>query len=175
MSDKEQTEKLEKVLRSLSKVNPDTHKMVLGLAEQLTELQIIQAFNQFSLDLFQTITAMVNEMGWEREIKFTGYSLLLENALKINVKLPIDNFTWFVLEYAPKIYSQEEDFFMNKHYNAAKVGVGHEFSFVTSEPFKAKWKLLNKEQKETIKDKFIMVTIYAHVYFFKVILINKHW
>ncbi len=42
------------------------------------------------------------------------------------LKVPVDNFTWFVLEYASEIYKEDEDFFLNKSYNPAKVEVGND-------------------------------------------------
>ncbi len=81
-----QEEKLQKVVTALETVNPETQKMIFEMARSMGELEIIQTFNQHTLDLFTLITNTVQIMGKEKDVKFGGYKLLLENALKINVK-----------------------------------------------------------------------------------------
>lgn len=170
-----QQKQLQKVVNALEQVNMETQQTILQMARGMSDMEIIQLFNQESLDLFTVITDTVKSLGKENEIKFGGYKLLLENAMKLNVKLPVDNFTLVVLEFAPFIYMDDEDFFMRKTYGngSAKLEVGNEFAFITSEPYKEMWKLLDKNIKQKIKNKFLSVTIYAHVYFFKTVLNNS--
>lgn len=169
----DQKVQLEKIITSLEKVDKDLQNMILNMSKSLSDIEIIQTFNQGCIDLFTNIAAVVKKIGMEKEIKFGGYKLLLENAMKINAKLPVDNFTLVVLEFADHIYSGDETFFMDRSYGKAKVEVGNEFTFIRSEPFKHLWKDLDSKDKEMIKEKFILVTTYAHAYFFKTVLSNR--
>jgi hypothetical protein len=51
-----------------------------------------------------------------------------------------------------------------------KLESGNEFNLVRSEMWKNIWKILNKHDKEEIKKKFILLTVYAHCFFYKTIL-----
>lgn len=168
----EEQKQLQKVINALEKVNNEIQQMIMQMANIMNDMEIIQSFNQESLDLFSMITEITKEIGKESEVKFGGYKLLLENAMKLNIRLPVDNFTLVVLEYAPYIYNQDEEFFLRKSYNNAKVEVGNEFAFIKSDSFKEMWKNLSPDSKEDIKKKFLNVTIFAHVYFIKTVFNN---
>jgi hypothetical protein len=166
---------LNKILNSLKNVDPKIDQMVLNISKKMSEMEIIRNFNQFTIDLFNLIYEITNAAGVEKYVKIKSYKVLLESALKVNVKLPIESFTWFILEFAPKIYSEDEDYFLEKQYDHDKVEVGNEFSFINSNSFKEMWKTLDDENKKKIKNAFLMTTTYAHAYFYKTIMVNGRW
>ena len=166
-------ERMDKVVKALDQVNPETKQMIFNMAKSMKELEVIQSFNQQSLDFFNLSTAITRRMGRESEFKMAGYKALYDNTIKMNIKMPIDNFTLVVLEYAPQIYSENEDFFLNQITGDTKVEVGNEFSLIKSEMFKNLWKILNKPDRADIKEKVILLTTFAHVYFYQTILKNK--
>jgi len=161
---------LQNVIADLEKINEDTRNLFVSLAKGLSEVEIIHSFNQHSLDLFNLGIDIAKKYGKETTMKFNGYKLLLENATKLNIKLPIENFTLVVLSHASQIYSENEDYFINKSYNMKKIEVGNEFTFIQSDEFKYLWSILDQKDKRDFKDKLIMVTTYAYAYFFKTIL-----
>ena len=172
----EETEKrIDRVIASLHKVKPETDQMIRQIALSFSELEVIKSFNQESLDFFNLVTTISKNTGREDKLKLAGYGNLFQNAIKINVKFPIDNYTLIVLEYADQIYSENEDFFMKKKYGATgstMVEVGNEFNIVHSDVFKELWKTLTDDDKHKIKGHVVMLTTYAHAYFYQTIF--KH-
>lgn len=88
------------------------------------------------------------------------------------MKLPLDKFTLIILEFANEIYSEEENCFMDMTIPDAKLEVGNEFGLIRSEIFKSLWKILDKNHKQIIKEKIILLTTYAHTYFYKTVMAN---
>lgn len=163
-------QKLEKVINALEKINPETKAIILNMAKNMTDLATIQSFNQASLDLFTEVLKITTRIGKESEYKIGGYKTLFDNAIKINAKLPIDKFTLIILEFAPLIYDQSEDIILSMPIPDAKVTVANEFGMIRSEKFKNLWKTLDDKQKDILKDKIILLTTYAHVYFYQTVL-----
>lgn len=173
MTSNEQTEQaFDRVIQSLDKVHPDTKKMIFNLSNQMTEMEIIQSFNQQSLYLFTLVSSLAKKMKKEKEYQLTAYKSLFDNAIKINVKMPIDKFTLMILEFAAEIYTEDEDCFLNMTIPDKKCSVGNEYSFIRSEKFKDLWKILDKSDKKTIADNVILLTTYAHAYLYKTIFKN---
>lgn len=164
---KKETEKLNKVIHSLQKVPQETHLMVFNLANALSELQIIQSFNQSANDMFNTVLQITIELGKEKEYNVSGYKNLFDMALKHNIKLPIDKFTLIILEFAPQIYAKDENCFLTMTIPDKNVNVGNEFGLIRSEMFKKLWVVINSKQKAELVDKIILLTTYAHTYLYK--------
>ena len=160
---------LNKVIEALGRVNKETQQMIVELSQSMSELAIVNAFNQVALDSFTQFTRITKEMGIEKVYQMGGYKILFENALKMNVKLPIDKFTLIILEFAPEIYSENEDRFLNMHIPDTTVTDGNEFAFIRSEKFKSLWKQLDSSKKKAVKEKIILLTTYAHAFFYKTI------
>ena len=163
-------QKLEKVINALEKVNDETKTLILNMAKSMKEMVIIQSFNQSSLDLFTEILKITTRLGKEGEYKVGGYKAIFDNAIKINVKMPVDKFTLVILEFAPEIYSENENFILNMPIPDTQVGVANEFSMIRSEKFKNLWKTLGSNEKEILKEKIILLTTYAHAYFYQTVL-----
>lgn len=166
-------ERLNNVIASLDKVLPETKQMIFDMANSMSELEIIQSFNQQAFDLFTLISNIVKRMKIENEYKVEGYKTIFDSAVKINTKLPVDKFTLIILEFASEIYAENEDCFLNMSIPDAKVNVGNEFSLIRSELFKKLWKILDKKDKLVVKDNVILLTTFAHVYLYKSLLKNK--
>ncbi|AVL93750.1 hypothetical protein mvi_390 [Megavirus vitis] len=165
------TERLEKVVYSLQKVNPAINKDILSMAQAMSDVQIIKLFNQDATDLFAEMSRIIKLLQKENECKVDSYKFLFETAIKINAKLPIDKFTLIILEYAAEIYGGDENVFLDMPIPDAKINVGNEFGLIRSEMFKSLWRILDRENKDIIKDKITSLTTYAHAYLYK--SINK--
>lgn len=165
--------RIDKVVASLERVKQQTKQMVFNMSQSLTEFEIIQSFNQQTFDLFNTLYNISKKMNMEKECKIAGYKVLFENALKINVKMPIDKYTLTILEFAAEIYNEDEDCFLKMTIPDANVTVGNEFSIIRSDMFKRMWKDLDSNDKNSIKETIIPLTTYAHAYLYKVLIKTK--
>jgi hypothetical protein len=161
---------MEKISSALEKVSDEINQMAWNLAKEIPNSDIIQTFNQETCDLFEILIGTINTLGVSRECNINGHKIIFENALKINIGLPIEQFTFIVLQFAPEIYDEKETFFLEMKIPNQKVQNGNEFSLINSEAFKKLWLLLNHDSKQEIKDKIILMTTYAHAYFYKVII-----
>ena len=74
--------RLEKVIKALEKVNNETIQMILNMAKSMSELEVIQSFNQNSLDFFNLTTSITTKMGVEQECKMGGYKNLYDERDK---------------------------------------------------------------------------------------------
>jgi len=167
--DQEQ-EKMNKVIESLNNVNDNTKQLVYNMASSMNDLEIIKMFNQSSLDFFILTAQITTRMGVEGKYKMGAYKMMYDNTIKINAKMPIDHYTLTVLEYANEIYSENEDFFLKKKLGNAVVEVGNEFNMVSSDMFKNLWVKLEESDKYNIKEKMLVLTTLAHVYFYKTLM-----
>lgn len=164
---------LDIVVKALEKVNNETNKMILQMCNGMNESEVIQSFNQQALDLFSKLLTITKRTGKESEYKVGGYKALFDNAIKINARLPLDKFTLVILEFAPDIYQENEDCFLNMSIPDANVKLGNEFSIIRSEMFKSLWKDLSKSDKAAVGEIIILMTTYAHIYFYKTLLLNN--
>lgn len=169
-----QTKTLEKVVDSLDRVNSDTKKMVFDMAKGMTEQEIITQFNQTALDFFNTTISITKRMGNAREYGFEAYLIFFNQAIKADAKIPIDQFTLTVLEFAPEIYSENESTFLNMNIPDGKLTdsayANNEFSLIRSEKFKRLWQSLKPQDKEEVKTSIILLTTYAHTFFVHTLL-----
>lgn len=168
--DNKQSKKLEKVVEAIEKVPDEIKQLIFEMAQNMTDMDIIQSFNQTSLDFFTTTHKISIKLGKENDIKVLGYKLLYENALKMNIKLPIDQFTLSILEYAPQIYEQNEEKFLKMKIPDAELQAGNEFTLIRSNQFKNLWIVLDTNDKNDIKEKLILLTTYAHAYIYKTVI-----
>ena len=161
-----------KLIMALTRVNPETNEMIMNIANSTTKSEIISLFNQSALDFFSTVLEITKKLGKEKEFGIGVYMNLFESTLKINVNLPIDQFAASILEFAPDIYAENEDCFLNMQIPDAKVKTGNEFNIIRSEKFKALWISGSPENKNIVKEKIISLTTFCHAYFFQLI-VNK--
>lgn len=172
--DKSKQEQLNRVISSLDRVKPDVKQMIYDMSNSMSEVDIIQLFNQESLDMFALCIYISQKMGKENEIKIGGYKNLFDHAVSFNKKLPLDQFTLSILEFAADIYDENEKAFLGKEYKDVELKVGNEYSFIRSDVFKKLWMILSEKDKSDIKEKLISVTTYAHAYLYKVLLQKKN-
>lgn len=167
------SEQLQVVVTSLEQVDPLINQSVKEMSDNMPEATIIRLFNQTSLDLFTIINIITDRIGKTEEYKLAGYKALFDNAIKINAKLPIDKFTLIILEFAPQIYSQDENCFLNMSIPDRRISVGNSFGFIRSEMFKNLWMVLNTSDREQVSEKVISLTTYAHAYLYKTVTKNN--
>lgn len=173
MTDKQ--DQLERIFNTLDKVEEQTKNMIYNLALNMNNLEIIQTFNQKAIDLFTTMIEITELHKKEKEYKIKGYKAIFENALKINVKIPIDKFTLTILEFAADIYSENEEYFYQMTIPDAKLNLGsNEFGMLRSEGFKKLWIILTKEEQNKLKDNIVLLTTFAHVHLYKTLLSKKN-
>jgi len=162
---------LQKVQLALEKVNEETKKMVYDMATGMSSLEVIQSFNQEVYDFFALLIIITRRLRVDKEYKIDAHNAFFEKAVKTNVSLPIEQFTLIILEFAPDIYTENEQSFLNMYIPDAKLEAGNEFNIIRSEHFKELWKKLNPEDKISLKDKIILLTTYAHTYFYQTIIL----
>lgn len=158
---------LEPVIKALDRVKYETKQMIFEMANSMTEQEIIQSFNQQSLVLFNLMSSISKRIGKEREVGASEYKLLFDKAIKINAKLPIDKYTLIILEYAPEIYAEDEDCFLKMTIPDTDVSVGNAYGLIRSKMFQTLWKGLCQEDRKKLRECFILLTTYAHVYLYK--------
>lgn len=169
MTDKQN--QLERIINTLEKVDEKTKTMVYNLALNMNNMEIIQTFNQRAIDLFITLLKITEEYKKEKEFKIKGYKALFENALKINIKIPIDKFTLTILEFAADIYSENEEYFYGMTIPDTKLNLGNnEFGMLRSEAFKDLWVILTKEHQTKLKNNIVLLTTFAHVHLYKTLI-----
>ena len=161
---------LQKIQKALDRVNDDTKQMVLEMAKGMSDLEIMQSFNQEVYDFFFFFFGITRQLGFDREYKIEAHNKLYEKAVKTNVSLPIEQFTMIILEFAPEIYKEDEECFLKMSIPDTKLETGNEFNVIRSEHFKDLWKKMNQPDKNDVKDKIILLTTFAHTYFYKTIL-----
>lgn len=161
---------LQKVQLALEKVNDQTKQMVYDMATGMSSLEVMQSFNQEVYDFFALLINITRRLRVDKEYKIDAHNAFFEKAVKTNVSLPIEQFTLIILEFAPEIYIENEECFMNMYIPDTKLEAGNEFNIIRSEHFKELWKKLNLEDKTSLKDKIILLTTYAHTYFYQTII-----
>ena len=167
---KDKVHQLEKVQQALERVNDGTKEMVLEMAKGMTDLEVIRSFNQEVYDFFAILINVTKRMGVDKEYKIEVHNTFFEKAIKTNVLLPIEQFTLIILEFAPEIYTENEECFLRMSIPDAKLESGNEFNIIRSEHFKKLWLTLSSDDKSNIKDKIILLTTYAHTYFYQTLL-----
>lgn len=165
------TVEIQEIMASLNRVNDATHKMIMGMANGMSKMEIVTLFNQTALDFFTTVINIMRTLGKDEEREIEGYMSLFQTALKYNVILPIDTCASIILRVAPEIYTENEKFFLQLHIPNAKVkSKTGGFNIIESDKFKRLWTEGSTENKEKVKEKLISLTTWCHAYFFKLII-----
>lgn len=162
-------QKLEKILATLSKISEKNIMMISNIASSSDLIEIVKTFNQLSSEFFNLLIIFGKQLDVEKTFGFKAYSMLFETALKINTNLPIDRFCMIILEFADMIYEENEDFFIDLKIKDYDFEAGNSYNIIRSDKFKQLWKMLNKEDQRKCKDLTLLLTTYAHAYFFKTI------
>lgn len=167
---------LEKIANALEKVPIDTNNMVMEMAKSMSDTEIIRQFNQYSLDFFGALIEITRSLGKLKECGFEAYNQFLHIAIKTDAKMPIDQFSVVVLEFAPSIYREDEDMFLGMNIPDSQMHgqfANNEFSIIRSDKFKNLWRSLSDAHKEEIKTHVINLTISAHAFFYQNIINYK--
>ena len=143
------------------------------MANNLSDREIINLFNQSAMDFFNLAINITEKMKRAKEFGFVAYKSIFESTLKVNANLPVDKFTVIILEYAADIYDSNEKYFLEMHIPNKELNTGNAFSIIESEEFKKLWLVLNSQDKEIVKEHIISLTSYAHAYFYNLILKPK--
>lgn len=164
------TNTLNKIINGLNKVDNETNNDIMKMSKSMNSSEIISNFNQRSLDFFNDVITITKNRNKLKESGFEVYLHFLHQAIKADAKMPIDQFSMVVLEFASAIYDQDENLFLDMHIADSQIEGqfgNNEFSIIKSEKFKNLWRELNQDEKKVIKDHMIDLTISAHAYFFK--------
>jgi hypothetical protein len=155
---------LDNVYKALERVDPKLKQDVFNLSLGLSEEEIIQQFNQQAFDLFANMikVAKRRNFGDAYVSKFGGYKNLYENAIKMNRALPADRFTLLIMEYAPEIYSDNEQALLEMPMPDVKCKVENEFEIIRSDEFKKLWNIIDSNDKKEISGTIKLLTYYAH-------------
>jgi len=156
------------VTESLNRVPRKTNVMIYQMCQKLSEMEIIQIFNQQATDLFALLLSITIKLKKESEYKISNYKFMFETAIKGRAVLPLEKFTLNILAYADDIYSESEEKFLKMTVPDTNINIGgNEFGLMRSESFKRLWEEMNKTDKVTIRSGIILLTTYAHAHFFK--------
>lgn len=160
--------KLKKIVDALQRVPNETNKSILDMATSFNENEIIQLFNQKAYDLFDNLLMITNSINPNNDYKISSYRYLLDTAIKTNAKVPIDQFALAVLDIAPEIYDENEEFILNMQIKDLQVEKQtNEFDIIKSDKFKNIWRKLSSDNRKILKDIIMMLTVYSHAYFYK--------
>lgn len=163
----DQALQLKKVFESLEKVSSEINEEVKEMALAMSKNEIVTLFNQHANDLFTALLRITMSKNVENEYNVNGQKNLFEKSLKINKQLPLDKFTFIILEFAADIYDGNEEKFLAMDIPDKKVNVNNEFGMIRSEKFKELWKTLASADKIILRDITTSLTTYAHAFFFK--------
>lgn len=161
------TDVLTKIANVLKTINPETRSMVYDYSTKYSEDFIIREFNQATKDLFNLMRSIAIKIKKLPESGIDNHIFLFETALKLNVKTPIDNFTLIILEFAPQIYQEDEQFFIDLSIPDKEVNLKNEFGIIRSQIFKDLWVILEKKDKQILSQKIQLVTMNAHAFLYK--------
>lgn len=163
-------EELKTIVNALSQVKPQTTQIIMSLESSMSDMELAQSFNQKALDMFDLVIGITKRLGIESEYKISGYRMLFEQAVKSNVRLPLNNFYKTVLPFAPQIYTENVDYFLNMEISDVEASAENNHVLIRSEPFKRLWKntKITELERSNIKDNIILLTTYSHAYFIKI-------
>lgn len=165
--------RLERVVESLAKVPQETNQMIFQIANNTSELEIIQLFNQEARDLFNILADITRRYNCEKQYKIGGYSMMFEQALKVNHRLPLEKFSLIILEFAAEIYREDEDCFLKMEIPDKEISIDNEFGLIRSEMFKELWLIIDEKDKNVLKERVVELTCRAHTYLYKSLLKQK--
>lgn len=167
----ENQDQLARVIAALERVNQMMKQTIFNYSTSMSELDVIQSFNQNALDLFTNMIKVATELNLPNQSKkASGFKVLFDKAIKSNIKLPLEKFCLVILEYAPEIYEDCENYFLEMEIPDADVKVGNDWGMLRSKEFKDTWLILTPNMKERIKNPITLMTIYSHVYFYQTII-----
>ena len=165
--------KLQKVVDSLNKVSPEINQLAFAMSNSMSDLILVNLFNQTALDLFGAIDGITKSNPNGPKCDISTHKLFFDQAIKINNKLPIDKFSINILEFADYIYSEDDAYFLQMTIPDGKLSLGTEFNLIRSETFKQLWLSLSDNDKTELKEKIILLTSYAHAFFYKTVMNNR--
>lgn len=171
--EQKEAQQLSRVAEALLRVPAETNQMIFEMAQQSSEDEIAQMFNQDARDLFDVLARITKRLGCEAEYNINGYSMLFESAIPWKKSAPVDKFSLLILEFAPEIYSEDEDCFLTMNIPDKEVSVENSFGLIRSDMFKQLWKAIGTTERARLKDKIIGLTVHAHTYFYRTALIQK--
>jgi hypothetical protein len=105
-----------------------------------------------------------------------GYRQLFDIAISVNVFMAIDKFALIVLEFAPEIYSENDNCFLSMVIPDTNVnfgtGSGNAFGVIRTQAFKDMWIKLGTmkgglHDRDILKADVMELTCHAHAYFIK--------
>ena len=166
----DRTKQMEQIAESLAKVDQIITESIWEMAQGMDTYALGISFNQSAMDFFNSAIKITNRRSLEKKFGFSAYLSLFEISLKGDKRVPVDQFTFLILRFAPDIYNGSEQMFLDMHIPDGKVKSGNGFNIVQSQEFKNLWKILNKVEKDEIKEHITSLTTYSHAYFVRLLL-----
>lgn len=165
---------LNNVLSALKRVDAKNVAMINQLAKTKSFDEIISQFNQNALDAFNALHRITVHMGCESTCKISAYLNLFKDAISMDSKMPLDRFTLTILEYAPEIYAQNDEVFLNMAVPDVKIGVANEFNVFRSQMFKDLWRNMSAPNRHIIRQRILLLTTYAHTFLCKTLFSQEY-
>lgn len=163
----EQRDTMLRVVAALNGVDEKNKQMVRRIANGYTEIEIVTKFNQAGKDFFVLLNRLTSEAGKDYGVK--GYEKLFHHAIGLRKDWPIDKFTLLILQFAPQVYAEDEQFFLDVKIPDQQVRINNEFGIIKTEAFKELWLTTSEQNRNDLKDACLLLVTFAHAYFVKMI------
>lgn len=161
----EQTQALNDVKTAILSLEPGINQMIGKMIEKMPDSVIIQRFNQAAQDFFALLTRFITKTGNPDAYNLRGYVNLFNHAIENRPDWPIDKFTLMILKFAPQVYNEDDDFFVNIEVPETQVKVTNEFGIIRTEMFKQLWLKAPESDRKLVRASCKLLTTYAHAYF----------
>lgn len=165
----EHAKTMSNVIKALQTVAADKQLMARRIAQGFSAAEIVSKFNQAGKDFFVLLKHIINEVGENKDYNLNGYEKLFHHAISIRQDWPIDKFTLMILQFAPQVYEEDEQFFLSVEIPDQNVRINNEFGIIKTEAFKELWLKTNDNRRDELKDNCLLLVSFAHAYFLKMI------
>lgn len=157
------------VIKALQSVSEEKQIMARRIAQGYSAAEIVTKFNQAGKDFFALLQRIIRETGSKKDYNVAGYEKLFHHAIGIRQDWPIDKFTLMILQFAPQVYEEDEQFFLSVEIPDQNVRINNEFGIIKTEAFKELWLTTTDSNRDDLKDQCLLLVSFAHAYFLKMI------
>ena len=103
---------LQVVVQALERVPRATRQQIYQLSQSAQRADLVTAFNQNARDMFTLLEQISRQCGRYETTKLGSNRMLFDTAIGSHPEIALNKFTLLVLEFAPEIYSRDEEAFL---------------------------------------------------------------
>lgn len=160
---------LETIRAAIKQISPEINAAVHQMAKTDSKQILTERFNQACRDLLQFLVPLTQKYGVYEESKIATYKMLYEKVSSIDRSIPVEGFINHVLQYAPHVYDEDIEFFMQLELPTTDVNVKGQFTVLMVDVFKSLAKKASPQEMERVVDILTSMTMTAHASFFQMI------